>query len=74
MTAAGTNGFKMWGKQTFITTLNKEEKEKLSTVIEKLKTETDPEKRSALKAEIETIKKDFTSKRQKAQKSLFGRS
>jgi hypothetical protein len=72
--AAGTNGFKMWGKQTYITTLNKEEKKKLSLLMEKLKVESDPEKKSALKAEIETIKKDFKSKRQKAGTSLFGRS
>jgi hypothetical protein len=72
--AAGTNGFQMWGRQTYVTALNKEEKEKLSPLMEKLKTETDPKKKSSLKAEIETIKKEFKSKLQKAESSLFGRS
>lgn len=74
MTAAGTNGFWTWGQRTYIKTLNKEEKEKLAPLTEKLKVETDPEKKLSLKAEIETIKKEFKSKLQKAESSLFGRS
>ena len=74
MTKAGTNGFWAWGQQTYVTTLNKEEKEKLAPLVAKLKSEHDLDQKMLLKAEIEAIKKDFKAKRRGAESSLFARS
>jgi hypothetical protein len=74
MTKAGSTGFWVWGQQTHITALNKEEKEKLTPLVEKLKSEHDQEKKALLKAEIETIKKEFKAKRKGAESSLFAGS
>ena len=74
MTAAKTNGFQAWGQQTYVNALNKEEKEKLPPLQEKLKAEDDPQRKMSLKAEIDAIRKEFKSKRQKSEHSLFSRS
>jgi molecular chaperone GrpE (heat shock protein) len=73
MAISNPSSFWERGRSAYLNALEEEAAQKLDALREKLKSETQPEARARLEAEIESVRKEFAEKRRKARHGLFSR-
>lgn len=69
-----TNSFWSGGGSVYLDGLLEEENKALTPLLEKLRTEADPQTKKNLEGQIESIKAEYKQKRKQAKYSLFGKS